>query len=241
MHLSLLGDFLAKDKKNNVEKKKTENNFNTNNLNSKDTKRTAAKLRTENNMEKNKDLSNDAIISKNKINNSSSKEQKGKSGNKTVYFSIAIIIIIILALALIIMYLIPQYFGTSFNTFKANFNSAQRIAVVSQYTNASQYVILSQCSTDIISAETASDHRNASTIDFYVINSTTCTYAPNGLGHVLNPVTTNASSCEKQIQSEPSISLNYSNSNYTSITPYHMTIFGNDAYFLECPVAVGLT
>ena len=177
------------------------------------------------------------------------KENTNNKTNKTKrnipYIPIAILVILVLVVLSVIFYIIPQYFQvsflqTSFGTFKSNFNSAQRIAVVTQYTNATQYNILSQCSTDIISAETVSDNRNASTIDFYVLNSTSCTYAPNGLGHVLNPVTTNASSCENEIKSEPSISLNYSSYNHTIITPYHMYVYGNDQYFSSCPVAVGL-
>ena len=175
----------------------------------------------------------------------STTNKTSKTERKIPYIPIAILIILILVVLLVVFYVIPQYLQisflqTSFSTFKSNFNSAQRIAVVTQYTNATQYNIISQCSTDIISAETVSDNRNASTIDFYVLNSTSCTYAPNGLGHVLNPVTTNASSCENEIKSEPSISLNYSSYNHTIITPYHMYVYGNDQYFSSCPVAVGL-
>ena len=171
--------------------------------------------------------------------------KKTNNARKIPYLPIAILITLVLVVLLIVFYVIPQYvqvsfLQTSFSTFKSNFNSAQRIAVVTQYTNATQYNMISQCSTDIISAETVSDKRNASTIDFYVLNSTSCTYAPNGLGHVLNPVTTNASSCENEIKLEPSISLNYSSYNHTIITPYHMYVYGNTQYFSSCPVAVGL-
>ena len=204
------------------------------------------------NAEKNSDsdTKKNAIIgkenaSKNKNTNTKANRKddnkiKSSKSKKAFYFSIIIIILIAALVIFTFLYILPLYVGTSLSTFKSNFNSGQRIAVVSQYTNSTQYNILSQCSTDIISAETASNGRNASTIDFYVINSTTCTYAPNGLGHVLNPVTTNASSCEKQITAEPSISLNYSQTNYTVISPYHLTIYGNSKYFLACPIAVGL-
>ncbi|MEM0201327.1 MAG: hypothetical protein QXD23_02880 [Candidatus Micrarchaeaceae archaeon] len=175
-----------------------------------------------------------------KVDTNSEKETKTqtKSKTRTIPYLITSIIAIIIILVLIIT--LYNFNPTSFATFKSNYNSAQRIAVVSQYINSSTYANISQCSTDIVNSEISSLKRNASTIDFYVINATSCTYAPNGLGHVLNPVTTNASSCEKSINSEPSISLNFSTSNYTVITPDHMIVYGTQKYFGECPIAISM-
>ncbi|MGC8479389.1 MAG: hypothetical protein ACP5M9_01840 [Candidatus Micrarchaeia archaeon] len=168
-------------------------------------------------------------------------KDKQRNVSKSVLISAVAVIIIIIIIATIWYYLTSNYYTTSFSTFKSNFNSAQRVAVVSQFINSSTYSYISQCATGVIDTIVSSNKRNASTIDFYVVNATSCTYAPNGLGHVLNPVNTNATNCEKDIASEPSISLNYSNSNYSQITAYHMTVYGNAAYYSECPIAISLS
>ncbi len=170
----------------------------------------------------------------------SKKEKQANTRSKKRMFSYVVtgaVAIVVIAVLILAFY---NFNPTSFATFKSNFNSAQRIAIASQYINGSDYANISQCSTDLVHAETSSLKRNASTIDFYVLNATSCTYAPNGLGHVLNPVTTNASSCQKSIASEPTISLNYSTYNHTIITPDHLTVYGTSKYFAQCEIAISI-
>ncbi len=198
-----------------------------------------AKLENKKNNEK-KQISKDTKLNNQKNNQNSKKEKQESTKSKNKIFPYIVTGILAIIIIVVLLFVIYNYNSTSFATFKSNFNSAQRIAIVSQYVNGGDYANISQCSTDLVHAETSSLRRNASTIDFYVINATSCTYAPNGLGHVLNPVTTNASSCQKSIASESSISLNYSTYNYTIITPNHLTVYGNNQYFAQCNIAISI-
>ncbi len=175
-------------------------------------------------------------------NNKDANSSKGVNSHRNLYISILVILILAALIILTYIYLMPQYLGTSLSTFKSNYNSAQRIAIVYQYTNSTEYAVLSQCSINVVTAEIDFNKRNASTIDFFVIDGSSCAYSPSGLGHLLNPnsIVSNTTTCEKVIQSEPSLSFNYSNSNSTIITPYHMQIFGNEKYFAACPIASGI-
>ncbi len=147
---------------------------------------------------------------------------------------IAVVVVAIAAAAVIIPGINP-----SFSTFKSNFQSAPRIAITVKYTNATAYNSETSCFTDIV--EVVSRYKSPSAIDFYTIDGNNCTYSPTGLGHQINPVTTNASECLSKAYSEPGIFLNYSQANRTLITASHLYIYGNGAYYNECPIAVDLS
>jgi hypothetical protein len=165
-------------------------------------------------------------------------QQKRKSNSKLLaYFSIIIIIIII---ALLVYFMFTNSpFATPFPTFLANFNSAPRVAFVVEYGNNTQYGLTAACSEYVI--ETIAHTRNASTIDFFIMNKTTCYYSASGLGHQISGVSTKpASACLNASKAEPSIYLNYSSVNSTRITPYHLYVDGNAAYMQTCGIATDL-
>ncbi len=143
--------------------------------------------------------------------------------------------IIVIAAALVYTYVPGSIGSMPFSTFKSNFDSAQRIAVLATYNNATEFNSESICFTDII--EIMSRRRDPSTIDFFATNSTECTYSPNGLGHAINPMITTPQACIKDANSEPGLFFNYSLTNKTVIASNHMYIYGNDQYFSKCPLA----
>lgn len=145
----------------------------------------------------------------------------------------------IIAAFLIFFFFILPLFSVPFSTFKNNFRSANRIALLVTYYNSSQYAYESQCFSTLIQAIAYT--RNASTIDFYLLNQTNCTFSPNGLGHELNVVTKPSSYCLNSARSEPSISLNYSPTNYTIIRAYKLYVYGNKEYMAKCPIAVDMS
>lgn len=132
----------------------------------------------------------------------------------------------------------------SFETFLNNFNSAQRIAI---YATAYNGTILSStvgCATAIIQKIVGSQqmHRDSSTIDFYVINETTCTYAENGLGHQTNGyITTPVSNCLNVSRSETTIYINYSSTNITIIKPNYLYFSGDQLFLSQCGIAEQLS
>ena len=151
------------------------------------------------------------------------------------YIAIGIVAIVAVLVVAVMLLVVPQFTGVPFQTFKANFNSAQRVALAVTFYNESQYIDTSPCYTSIL--EIVARSRNASSIDLYLLNQTKCTFSTSGLGHSVNVTTVNASVCIGLANSEPSIFLNYSSVNYTRISPSHLYVGGNPAYLSSCPVA----
>ncbi|MCL5238920.1 MAG: hypothetical protein M1286_00385 [Candidatus Marsarchaeota archaeon] len=126
-----------------------------------------------------------------------------------------------------------------FSTFKSNFLSSTRIAVVAQYSNNSYSGAVLQCATQVV--QVAAHSRNASSIDFFVLNGTTCTYPVGGLGHTVNLATNTIQNCINMTMSEPSVVLNYSSTNQTRITTSRLYVNGDSPYMSQCPIAVDLS
>ena len=167
---------------------------------------------------------------------SKSKKEKHEPKKNNTYVMLGILIVIVIVG--IAVFLLTR---VSFSTFYANFNKAQRVAiVVTQSSNITIYDAQTSCYTAMI--QDISSHRAPSTIDFYIIGSNnTCTYAPNGLGHVLNPLTSNSTTCLSMASKEPGIYMSYSPTNYTSISEYSLHLYGNEAYYNRCAMAVELS
>lgn len=168
------------------------------------------------------------------------KAEAPKPASRTLMYVAAAIIILAVAAAYTVLVLLPS--GSSpatFSTFKANLNAASRVAILSTYADPTQLNIESQCFTDIV--QILSTQRSPTTIDFYEVNATSCTYSPNGLGHEVTPANTTPAVCLKDAAAEPSIYLNYSTSNSSIITADHMYVYGDAQYFEQCPVAVDLS
>lgn len=146
--------------------------------------------------------------------------------------------LIVIAFAIFYLVFLPSL-HVSFATFKGNFASAPRVAIVSTYANASAFGAESNCANKIVYV--VANHRNASTIDYYLINQTTCTYPIGGLGHTLSIATNTTANCMAMIGSEPALFLNFSATNSTLIQPYRLYVGGNMAYFNQCPIAVDLS
>ncbi len=166
-------------------------------------------------------------------------EQKARDAEeakrRSTYLAIAVIIAVMLVVGYVLLELLPSLSGVSFQTFKQNFNAAPRIAIAVTYVNESSYVSEVPCFTNML--EIIGRTRNASTIDMLIMNKTTCTYSPSGLGRSVNIKTANASSCLGIANSEPSVFLNFTAENFTTITPYHMYVSGNGQYFAKCNIA----
>ncbi len=158
-----------------------------------------------------------------------------KKGLDQRYIVGAVIIVIVVLVAYTLAVAVPSLSGVSFPVFKQNLNAAARIAVTVTYYNETQYVDEVPCYTSLI--EVLSGTREASTIDLFIVNQTSCTYSPTGLGHTINPVTKNASSCLATAASEPGIYLNFSSINSTTISPSHLYQQADASYLAACPLA----
>lgn len=170
------------------------------------------------------------------------KSQAKEAKQKLPTNLIIIAAIIVIAVALFIIF--SKYALISsvpFSTFKSNLQSSPRISITSTYSSQSQLSNESACFASII--QVIAHSRQASTIDFYIINkeNNTCTYSNTGLGGNVNPITVNSSSCLTHAYSEDGIFLNYSQTNSTTITLNRMYVYGNSAYLAKCPIAIELS
>lgn len=152
------------------------------------------------------------------------------------YLAIAIIVLLAAAVVYLVLFQLPSLSGASFSSFKNNFDNAPRVAVTVIYHNNTQWPLEEPCFTRLI--DILSGVRGASTIDFFLVNQTSCTYSPTGLGHSANYITKSAGACLATAQNEPGIYLNYSSTyNRTTITPTHLYINANESYYNACPIA----
>jgi hypothetical protein len=169
----------------------------------------------------------------------SGKKPADASLKKHVNWKVAGGIAIIILLAVLTYLLVVDYTIVPFTTFKSNFQAAPRVAIAAVYYNSSQYLYVSQCAAYVI--QMIGKQRNASTIDFFIMNRTTCYYSPTGLGHAITVSTKPASSCISLARSEPSIFLNYSSTNSTTVSAYHAYVQGNANYMRACGIAIGMS
>jgi len=169
---------------------------------------------------------------------SSSEKAAGEKKNRGKGLEYLFVLLVILAIIIIAYLAFSNFLLTPFSTFASNFHTAPRVALVVFFSNESEYISEYSCFTKVI--ESIAYTRNATTIDFFIINGTTCTYPSTGLGKPIQIATTNASKCLSVAKAEPSIFMNYSITNRTIITPYHLYIYGNNAYMSACPIASDL-
>ena len=173
------------------------------------------------------------------------KEPARRHGTPTWKIAVAIVIVVAVlgaAAFAIYMYLTPlsAQQTASFGTFEANFNSANRVAIFATAYNGSQLSSTVGCATAVIVQIVSSQahHRDPGTIDYYVVNQTSCVYSGKGLGQpTSNYTTTSLQNCLNVTRTEPTIFINYTQINTTIIRPDYLYTSGNAAYLAQCGIA----
>lgn len=166
------------------------------------------------------------------------KQKKEAKPRSSLLTGLMIAIPLILVFAVFVLVILPTL-TVPFSTFKSNFASAKRVAIIASYNVQAGSGATLECATQAV--QVAAHSRNATTIDFYVINQTSCLESVGGLGHVFTPAANTISNCLNSTKSETSLFLNYSATNDTLITPYKLYIYGNIEYMNHCPIAVDLS
>ncbi len=156
------------------------------------------------------------------------------------------IIIIVAAVAGGLVYglnWLPQS-QTSIGVFEGNFDSAVNVAIIVTAYNSTTLAASTGCATGVIEQLTATHgaaHKSASMISLYVINSTSCLYAPQ-LGTSSSAYSNSTpGACLDMVKSVPRIFINYSKTNSTVITPDALYISGNVQFLNQCGVASEIT
>jgi hypothetical protein len=161
---------------------------------------------------------------------------KEEAKKRPAYVYLIAVVVVLIIIAVVAVLFLGRITGVSFSSFRSNFDSASRIAFLVY--NSSNAASLYACST--LSIETLS--RPNLTIDYMVVeNKTSCLYSPIVHGHNINITNTTTGACIARSNSEPSITLSYSETNSTIISPDHLYIYANDAYLQQCPIAVELS
>ncbi len=170
-------------------------------------------------------------------------DDKERASSKRKYTAVIGITIIVIIIAGALVYGLESTKPTDISTFKSNFNSAQRVAIYAKGNNGTQWSSAIGCATAIIESIVGNPtyHRNASAIDFFVLNRTACTYEYGVSGTVSNYTYNSISNCLSISAHEPSIFVNYSTANSTHITPTALYVSGNQQYLGLCGVASEIT
>ncbi len=161
-----------------------------------------------------------------------------------IYAAVAIVLVIAAAIITIIYMSQPP----NFSEFKTAFTSASQVAIFARYNGT----LLGVGGSSAVSCATAvieQLHRVPSTINFFVVNQTSCTFATRGLGanntassNTVNiTTTTSMDRCVNMSKGMPTLYINYSTENETIVGRGTLYISGDLLFLRECGIAVQLT
>ncbi|MGC8572004.1 MAG: hypothetical protein ACP5RI_03030 [Candidatus Micrarchaeia archaeon] len=205
----------------------------------------------ENNVKNNMKNKNKGKANSKKERNEKDADTKEKANNKNkgsgkikavISISAFIIIIIAVIFGAYQYYVTPQQ-STSFSTFISNFNSAPKISIVVSAMNSTDLSYAIECETQLILSLTSNheNYRNPSSMNLYVIEGNNCTYL-NGLGsYTSNYINTGKSECLNMSSVNPTIYINYSNTNSTVIKQNALYFSGNSKALQMCGIAPELS
>jgi hypothetical protein len=158
-----------------------------------------------------------------------------------VKYAVAVaIIVVIIGVAIFAGSILSQGQSSSFGVFRSNFNSAPRVAIFVTAYNGTIFTGTLGCATSVIQEIVASrtNHRNSSTIDFNVLNQSTCTRSKGLSTQGTNYTTTSVQNCLNISGTEPTLFINYSTSaNTTIIKPDYLYIAGDAQFLRQCGIA----
>jgi type II secretory pathway pseudopilin PulG len=161
---------------------------------------------------------------------------------KRIIGVILFVIVIVAVVAGALMYSQNQAGGTSITVFENNFNSAARVAIVVYAKNNTGLGPPIDCAANLIEQLTGTKgaaHRDPTTINYYVLNSTSCSSYPEGFGGASSNTT--PATCLFQARQFPRIFINYSTTNSTIITPDALYESGDVRFMIQCGIAAELT
>ncbi|MCL5440986.1 MAG: hypothetical protein M1448_03870 [Candidatus Marsarchaeota archaeon] len=173
------------------------------------------------------------------------KEKQGRQGIGAGMEIAAYVVVAIVVVSVIYLYLshLGNSSSSNFLSFKSAFNSAPHVGIYVAYLNGTTFSYTMGCATTLIEELTANrtTHRVPNTINFYVINGTSCIYS-NGLGNPSsNYSNLSSSGCISFSKSVPSIFINYTAENNTVVSGKDLYFSGSTKYLSECGIAYEVT
>jgi len=152
----------------------------------------------------------------------------------------------VIVIAAVLGYLASRSWGggggsqESFQAFQSSLYAAPRAAIYVTYLNGTSFSYSASCAYSLIESliSNRAHHRNASSIDFMIIANSTSCLAPSGaLGASNGTRVIPISSCLAASRSEPSIFINYSSVNSTSIRSGNLYTSGDALFLSECGIS----
>jgi hypothetical protein len=164
--------------------------------------------------------------------------QRNRISDARIYAVIAIALVMAAAIIAIVYLSQPP----SFASFRSAFNSASQVAIFAMY-NGTDLGMGGSSSVSCATAVIEELHRKPGTINFFVVNQTSCTFATTGLGsNATNATTTTGiGRCVNMSEGMPTLYINYSRVNETVVGRSTLYISGNLLFLRECGIAVELT
>lgn len=177
--------------------------------------------------------------------NKSKKEQANDSGLslRARYAVVIGIIVIVAAIGSALFYGLKPSAPSGFSAFQHSFLSSKNVGIYVYDLNSTGYVGAVGCATALIETIVSSPqyHRDPSTINFFVVNQSACTYSP-GLGSATSSTSViNLTQCMGYVSREPSIFINYSATNSTVVRGGELYVTGNLKFLSECGISSEIT
>ncbi len=170
-------------------------------------------------------------------------KKEGRLSDVQLYAVVGIVIVIAAAM-IAIMYMSQP---PNFTDFKNAFTSASQIAIFVGY-NGTHLGIGGSSAVSCATAVIEQLRRAPNTINFFVVNQTSCTFATRGLGanttssnSVNVTTTTGIGRCLNMSKGMPTLYINYSTENETIVGRGTMYVSGNLLFLRECGISVQLT
>jgi hypothetical protein len=177
--------------------------------------------------------------SKGQKNQGAAKEELKASGKRNLYLYLIAVLIAID----ILLFVAKPAASQPFYSFENAFHSAPKVAIYAIAYNGTALTSTVGCASAIIENIISSKqyHRNASSIEFFVLNQSACFSSAHGLGSGSNATQMPIQACLNQSKSMPSIFINYSVENRTLINSKSVYIWGNVQFLKECGIAEALS
>ena len=177
--------------------------------------------------------------------NRAKKEPTNGAGlsTKAKYAVVISIVVIVAAIGSSLFYGLHPSAPSDFSAFQHSFLTAKNVGIYVYDLNASGYVGAVGCATGLIETIVSSPqyHRDSSTINFFVVNQSTCTYS-YGLGTPSSKTSViNLTQCMGYTSSEPSVFINYSTANSTVVKGNALYVNGDLKFLSECGISSEIT
>ncbi|MEM0149879.1 MAG: hypothetical protein QXW10_03225 [Candidatus Micrarchaeaceae archaeon] len=165
-------------------------------------------------------------------------KKRGSPYSRSLLYIIAVLIAVDL-----LLFFYHSGAAQPFYNFEGSFQAAPSVSIYITADNSTALQATVGCATQLIESIVSSSqhHRNASSINFFVLNQSACFSSASALGAASNATQKPIGECLNISKSMPSIFINYSANNITTIEGSKLIMQGNAKFLKECGIAPALS